>query len=63
MVIGVFTASGHNRLDSRAVADDTAADLRARYELRADQFTVILIGKDGGVKLREQYPPELDRLH
>ncbi|WP_445191545.1 DUF4174 domain-containing protein [Sphingomonas sp. Tas61C01] len=35
---------------------DTAAALRRRYRLPAAGFAVVLIGKDGGAKLRESRP-------
>jgi hypothetical protein len=31
-----------------------AADLRRRFGVRGEEFTALLIGKDGGVKLRER---------
>lgn len=37
-------------------ADDGAAALRKRYRLPADRFVAILIGKDGGEKLRSAKP-------
>lgn len=37
-------------------ARDPANSLRQRYGLPADAFSVILIGKDGGVKLRRTAP-------
>lgn len=37
-------------------ASDAAAALRSRYGASARGFTVILIGKDGGVKLRRSQP-------
>jgi hypothetical protein len=37
-------------------ADDGAAALRKRYRLPAGRFVAILIGKDGGEKLRSEKP-------
>jgi uncharacterized protein DUF4174 len=39
-----------------AGATDTGASLRRKYRLPADAFAVILIGKDGGEKLRSASP-------
>lgn len=36
--------------------NDTAATLRRRYKLPATGFGAVLIGKDGGTKLRETRP-------
>ena len=41
-------------------ADDTAA--RKRFGVRSGQFTAILIGKDGGEKLRSHQPISWDTL-
>ncbi|MBW6525833.1 DUF4174 domain-containing protein [Sphingomonas sp. RHCKR7] len=37
-------------------ASDAAATLRRRYRLPAGRFAALLIGKDGGSKLREERP-------
>lgn len=34
-----------------------------KYNVPSDQFTVILIGKDGGEKLRQEEPLSLDKLY
>lgn len=36
---------------------------RQRYEIDPEKFTVLLIGKDGGVKLREHAPVGPKRIH
>lgn len=41
---------------SVAGASDTAATLRRRYRVPARGFAVVLIGKDGGAKLRQTRP-------
>ncbi|MEH3103605.1 MAG: DUF4174 domain-containing protein [Sphingomonas phyllosphaerae] len=35
---------------------DTSATLRTRYDVPRDRFAVVLIGKDGGTKLRQTRP-------
>jgi hypothetical protein len=42
--------------DKVAGASDNAAALRHRYRIPATGFSVVLIGKDGGIKLRERQP-------
>jgi hypothetical protein len=37
-------------------ASETAATLRQRFRLPADGFLALLIGKDGGTKLRQTHP-------
>ncbi|OAN62286.1 DUF4174 domain-containing protein [Sphingomonas sp. TDK1] len=43
-------------------ASDAAAQLRARYRLQRTGFMVLLIGKDGGVKLRQKKPLSAETL-
>jgi hypothetical protein len=44
-------------------ADTNAKALRARYQVEAgSSFTALLIGKDGGVKWREQRPADPSEL-
>jgi len=43
------------------VADDVAA-LRARYDVETDDFAVILVGKDGGEKLRVTETIAIDEI-
>lgn len=42
--------------DQVAGASDAAASLRQRYNLPTNGFSVVLIGKDGGTKLRQRRP-------
>lgn len=44
-------------------ASDTASDLRRRYDLRADRFMVVLIGKDGHVALRSTNPLSAEAIN
>jgi hypothetical protein len=43
-------------------ATDTAAALRRRFRLPADRFVAILIGKDGGEKMRSTKPIAAEML-
>ena len=43
-------------------ATDGAAALRRRYAIPAEGFAVVLIGKDGGAKLRAARPVRSERL-
>jgi len=40
----------------------SAADLRRRFGVARDDFSIILVGKDGGVKLRSDSPVSPERL-
>lgn len=43
-------------------ASDEAATLRQRYNLPSNDFSVVLIGKDGGSKLRQARPVSAEML-
>ena len=63
MVLGVLVASGNSTLDGRPVKADEAQQLRDRYAVGPDAFSVLLIGKDGGVKLRTDTVPDLQTIY
>lgn len=52
----VVTVSG------REVRNAVAASLRSKFRINSAAFTFILIGKDGGVKLKENFNVSTDRL-
>jgi hypothetical protein len=57
------TVSGSSgRLGERALTAAECAGLRELFSVGEDEFAALLIGKDGGVKLRLDRPPERDDL-
>ncbi|RXF69581.1 DUF4174 domain-containing protein [Hansschlegelia zhihuaiae] len=54
---GVTTLSG-----GRAPATLTAAGLRQAYGVKDDAFAIVLVGKDGGEKLRSAEPVDAAKL-
>jgi len=44
------------------LATETAQALRQRYRIEPSEFTTILVGKDGGEKLRTEEPLPLQKL-
>jgi hypothetical protein len=55
MVVSAF-ADGSGAVDGRPLAPGAAATLRRRLRAPADGLTVLLVGKDGGTKLRRRAP-------
>lgn len=51
LVIDAY-ADGTGQVDGTPLAEPAVNDLRRRFDVGADDVTVILIGKDGGVKER-----------
>lgn len=58
----VITASEVRSQSGRNVQNASASDLRSRFKINSSSFTFILLGKDGGVKLREMFTVSSDRI-
>lgn len=54
--------SGEGRLDVLPLHKEQVLSLRKRFSINKGQCTVILIGKDGEVKFREQLPVDLSDI-
>ncbi len=52
-IVIIEVAGDSVTIDTRNAPNLSAEDLRARYRLRPTEAAVLLVGKDGGVKLRE----------
>ena len=59
MVIGAVVTEGNSTLDGRAIDAGESQQLRNRFAIGENAFTVLLIGKDGGEKLRVNEIPDL----
>ena len=53
---------GKSRLDSERLTPDQALFLRKRLSVSSGRFTIILIGKDGGEKIRQESPIDLKEI-
>ena len=62
MVIGVFVTQGPSHLAKQTMSAQQAEHMRKQYEIQADQFAVLLIGKDGGEKYRLYEIPDLSEI-
>lgn len=51
-----------NALDWGKMSAETAASTRRRFHIPPHSFTVLLLGKDGGVKLRSHTPITIETL-
>ena len=63
MKILVLLGKGQSTRDDETLSIQDAQQLRARYGLTADDFAVLLVGKDGGEKYRTQAPPDLSLIY
>jgi hypothetical protein len=63
MVLGRIVADGTSFLDGDVVDTSQAQRLRSEFGIGANSFSVVLIGKDGGEKLRVNDVPELPAIY
>jgi len=62
VVVGRVYATGPSRLGDAALGAGAAADIRREHAVAEDAFSVVLLGKDGGAKLRESAVPDPDSV-
>ncbi len=63
MVIGVVVAEGSSALDGQVISGDESRGLANQYGIGENAFSVVLIGKDGGEKLRVNQVPDLRAVY
>lgn len=63
MVLGVVVTEGNSTLDSQAIDADESQALTNQYAIGENAFSVLLIGKDGGEKLRVNEVPDLQTIY
>ena len=62
MVVGVLVGQGSSTLDGQVLDTEQVQRLTSRYGVGEPDFTVVLIGKDGGEKLRVNEVPDLQTV-
>ena len=63
MVIGAVVTDGTSTLDGHVLNADEAQRLVNHYAIGENAFSVLLIGKDGGEKLRVNEVPDLQAIY
>ena len=63
MVLGRILTTGTSTLDGQAIDAGERQRLVTRFGVGADEFAVLLIGKDGGEKLRFTDVPDLQAIY
>ncbi|NIS78966.1 MAG: DUF4174 domain-containing protein [Anaerolineales bacterium] len=61
IILSIFE-SGESRLGDSPIDQHSAASLRNRFSIQPGQFIVVLVGKDGGEKLRRNSEVELKEI-
>ena len=63
MVLGRIVSEGTSTLDGHVVDTEQARRLMSEFGIGADSFSAVLIGKDGGEKLRVTDVPDLQAIY
>jgi len=63
MVLGLIVTEGASSLDGQVVDTNQARRLLSEFGIGANSFSVVLIGKDGGEKLRVNEVPDLPTIY
>ena len=63
MVLGVIVADGTSTLDGQTIDPNQAQQLFSQFGIGPNGFSVVLIGKDGGEKLRVNGVPDLQAIY
>ena len=63
MVLGLIVTVGTSTLDGQLVDTSQAQQLLSEFGIGAKSFSVVLIGKDGGEKLRVNDVPDLAAIY
>ena len=63
MVLGRIVTEGTSTLDDRVINTTQAQQLMSQFGIGASSFSVVLIGKDGGEKLRVNDVPDLQAIY
>ena len=62
LLVFYILETGETKLGETSLPTGSGDDLRERFSIRPGTFTVLLIGKDGGVKLRREGGVELAEI-
>ncbi|WP_099041546.1 DUF4174 domain-containing protein [Mycobacterium neglectum] len=63
MVLGLVVTDGNSTLDGHVIDADESQALTNQYAIGENAFSVLLIGKDGGEKLRVNEVPDLQTIY
>jgi hypothetical protein len=62
LVIFEVLETGTSRMDTKDLDPQVAQSLRDKFDARPGRFAVILVGKDGGIKMNRQDPTQLEDI-
>ena len=62
LVIFEILESDPSSINTQSLASDSALSLRKQYNVNPGEFAVLLVGKDGGIKLKRQDEIQLEEI-
>ena len=62
LVVFEILESGSSRMDTKDLDPQVAQSLRDKFEVPRGRFAIILVGKDGGIKLNRQDETRLEDI-
>jgi hypothetical protein len=62
LVVFEILGVGTSKRDGTQLAPQAAASLREQFGVSPNAFSLILVGKDGGIKPRRNYPVKLEEI-
>ena len=62
LLVFYILESGETKLGNSLLSESTGDFLREKFSIKSGTFTVLLIGKDGGVKLRRETRVKLEEI-
>ncbi|MGD2024380.1 MAG: DUF4174 domain-containing protein [Desulfobacterales bacterium] len=62
LVIFIILESDPSSINTQSLASDSAFSLRKQYGVNPGEFAVLLVGKDGGIKLKRQDDIRLEEI-
>jgi len=62
LVVFEIIESGTSRMNGSPIEPQKAASIREQFEITPNSFTVILVGKDGGIKMKRNDQVRLEEI-
>ena len=62
LVVFEILESGTSRMNRSRIEPQKATSIREQFEIAPNAFTVILVGKDGGIKLKRNDQVRLEEI-
>ena len=62
LIIFEILESGPSSMNTEYIDPQSAQSLREKFDIPLGEFTVILVGKDGGIKMKRQDQTELEDI-